>query len=38
MKQASFKVKTWEEWSQENNPLYQIEVYSQEYTISSKFN
>ena len=33
MKQSSFKVKkkTWENQSQENNSLYQIEVYSQEY-------
>ena len=31
MKQSSFKVKTWREVSQENNPLNQIKVYSQEY-------
>ena len=29
--QSSFKVKTWGVLSQENNPLYQIEIYSQEY-------
>ena len=31
MKQISFKVNNWGEWSQENNPLYQIEIHSQEY-------
>ena len=31
MKQSSFMVKTWREVSQENNPLNQIKVYSQEY-------
>ena len=31
MKQTTFKVKTWGEQSQENNPLYHIEIYNQEY-------
>ena len=32
MKQSNFKVKkTWRNQSQENNSLYQIEVYSQKY-------
>ena len=31
MKQTTFKVKTWGERSQENNPLYHIEIYNQEY-------
>ena len=39
MKQTSFKVKKiWRNYPKKNNPLYQIEVYSQEYLIHSKFN
>ena len=38
MKQTSFKVKTWRELSQENNPLYQIEIYSSRIPIHSKAN
>ena len=38
MKQISFKVKTWGELFQENNPLYQIEIYSSRIPIHSKAN
>ena len=38
MKQTSFKVKTWGELSQKNNPLYQIEIYSSRIPIHSKAN
>ena len=38
MKQTCFKIKTWGDQSQENNPIYQIEVYDQEYNIHSKPN
>ena len=38
MKQTSFKVKTWGEESQDNNPLYQIEIYSSRIPIRSKTN
>ena len=38
MKQISFKVKTWGELFQENNPLYQIEIYSSRMPIHSKAN
>ena len=31
MKQSSFKVKTLGKLSQENNPLYQVEIYSKKY-------
>ena len=31
IKQTNFKVKNLGEWSQENNPLYQIEIYNKKY-------